>query len=194
MTKGFCRLVSFRVRPVTCVCVSGGNLPAKHPPSALEKSDLLNVRLRLYTADLVTGTRSIQHNWITISYHKYLSFEFTTLVMDGNSTTNFSIGEKILGQSNLIIFAQGVKGLRILKKNNSVTQCKFQMSCVPYSSLLLLIPSLTLPYSRKYINPFPNKPWFLRVCTYNLFKTLWEKEKLLVTSNFSFTHSVFNPF
>ena len=25
-------------------------------------------------------------------------------------------------------------------------------------------------------------------------KTLWEKEKLLVTSNFSFTHSVFYPF
>ena len=25
-------------------------------------------------------------------------------------------------------------------------------------------------------------------------KTLWEKEKLLVMSNFSFSHSVFNPF
>ena len=42
--------------------------------------------------------------------------------------------------------------------------------------------------------PFPNKPWFLRVCSKGLFKTLWEKEKLLVTSNFSFSHSVFNPF
>ena len=40
--------------------------------------------------------------------------------------------------------------------------------------------------------PFPNKPWFLRVCSTSLFiKTLWEKEKLLVTSNFSFSHSVF---
>ena len=44
------------------------------------------------------------------------------------------------------------------------------------------------------INPFPNKPWFLRVCSIILLKTLWEKEKLLVTSNFSFSHSVFNPF
>ena len=35
-------------------------------------------------------------------------------------------------------------------------------------------------------NPFPNKPWFLRVCSTSLLKTLWEKEKLLVTSNFSF--------
>ena len=44
------------------------------------------------------------------------------------------------------------------------------------------------------LNPFPNKPWFLRVCSTSLLKTLWEKEKLLVTSNFSFSHSVFYPF
>ena len=44
------------------------------------------------------------------------------------------------------------------------------------------------------VNPFPNKPWFLRVCSISLLKTLWEKEKLLVTSNFSFSHSVFYPF
>ena len=43
-------------------------------------------------------------------------------------------------------------------------------------------------------DPFPNKPWFLRVCSAWLLKTLWEKEKLLVTSNFSFAHSVFYPF
>ena len=42
-------------------------------------------------------------------------------------------------------------------------------------------------------NPFPNKPWFLRVCSTSLLKTLREKEKLLVTSNFSFSHSVFYP-
>ena len=45
-----------------------------------------------------------------------------------------------------------------------------------------------------HLNPFPNKPWFLRVCRISLLKTLWEKEKLLVTSNFSFSHSVFYPF
>ena len=43
-------------------------------------------------------------------------------------------------------------------------------------------------------NPFPNKPWFLRVRISSLLKTLREKEKLLVTSNFSFSHSVFNLF
>ena len=43
-------------------------------------------------------------------------------------------------------------------------------------------------------NPFPNKPWFLRVCSTGLLKTLWETGKLLVTSNFSFSHGVFFPF
>ena len=43
------------------------------------------------------------------------------------------------------------------------------------------------------INPFPNKPWFLRVCSTSLLKTLWEKEKLLVTSNFSFLQQCFLP-
>ena len=42
-------------------------------------------------------------------------------------------------------------------------------------------------------NPCPNKPWFLHVCSRTLLKTVWEKEKLLLTSNFSFSHHVFYP-
>ena len=45
-----------------------------------------------------------------------------------------------------------------------------------------------------YINPFLNKLWFSHVCNTTLLKTLWEKEKLLITSNFSFSHSVFYQF
>ena len=45
-----------------------------------------------------------------------------------------------------------------------------------------------------FFNTFTNKPCFLRVCITILLKTLWKKEKLLVTSNFSFSHSVFYPF
>ena len=41
------------------------------------------------------------------------------------------------------------------------------------------------------VNPFPNKAWFLGVSSTSLLKALWEKEKLLVTSNFTFSHSVF---
>ena len=40
------------------------------------------------------------------------------------------------------------------------------------------------------LNPFPNKPWFLRVCSTSLLKTLWEQEKLLVTSNLIFPFAV----
>ena len=46
----------------------------------------------------------------------------------------------------------------------------------------------------EHFNPFPNKPWFLRVSSTSLLKTLWEKEKLLVMSNFSFAQSVFYLF
>ena len=48
--------------------------------------------------------------------------------------------------------------------------------------------------SAQDFNPFPNKSWFLCVCRVSLLKTLREKEKLLVTSSFSFSHSVFYPF
>ena len=47
------------------------------------------------------------------------------------------------------------------------------------------------PFSNNVFNPFPNKPWFLSVCSTGLLKTLWEKEKLLLTSDFTFSHSVF---
>ena len=44
------------------------------------------------------------------------------------------------------------------------------------------------------LNPFPHNDAFWRPWETSLLKTLWEKEKLLVTSNFSFSHSVFYPF
>ena len=43
------------------------------------------------------------------------------------------------------------------------------------------------------IKPF-QKPWFLCVCSASLLKTLRDKDKLLVMSNSSFSHSVFYPF
>ena len=52
-----------------------------------------------------------------------------------------------------------------------------------------LMISLFFPFT-----PFPNKPWFLRDSSTSLLKTLREKEKFLVTSNFSFSDSVLFPF
>ena len=60
-----------------------------------------------------------------------------------------------------------------------------------------VLKSATLPtelLGSELLTLFPNKVWFSRVCSTSLSKTLCEKEKLLVTSNFSFSHSVFNPF
>ena len=45
----------------------------------------------------------------------------------------------------------------------------------------------------KLLKPFPNKPWFLCVCSLSLLKTMQEKEKLLVTSNFSFSTVLTTP-
>ena len=42
--------------------------------------------------------------------------------------------------------------------------------------------------------PFQNKPGILHVCSSSLLETLWEKEKLLVMSNFFFSHSVLYSF
>ena len=56
--------------------------------------------------------------------------------------------------------------------------------------------TLTLPctFCCPLINPFPNKAWFLCVHNRSLLKTQWDKEKLLVMSNFSFSGCVFYPF
>ena len=43
------------------------------------------------------------------------------------------------------------------------------------------------------INHFQNKPSGFYVCSKSLLKTLWEKEKLLITNNFSFSNSIFYP-
>ena len=57
---------------------------------------------------------------------------------------------------------------------------------------LSVCPSICLSFlflapTQKPFNPFPNKPWFLRVCITRLLKTLREKKKF-------FSHSVFCPF
>ena len=61
-------------------------------------------------------------------------------------------------------------GTKVLKRNTSVS--KIYLSLMP---LLLWVTD----------NLFPNDSWFSCVCSKSLLKTLWEKKKLLVTSNFS---------
>ena len=58
----------------------------------------------------------------------------------------------------------------------------------------LTICNVSLITESIYFNSFPNNPWFSCVCSLSLLKTLCEKEKLLIMSNFSFSHRVFYNF
>ena len=54
--------------------------------------------------------------------------------------------------------------------------------------LIVVLSTTNSTYTvRKNVNPFLNKPWFLHVCSTSLWKH-WEKEKLVVTCHFSFSH------
>ena len=75
------------------------------------------------------------------------------------------------------------------KKKKIIRQFKFN-----FSFCIFLGGSFLKTNCKCWVNLFQNKPWFLRVCSTRLLKTLWEKEKLLITSNFSFSHSLFYPF
>ena len=59
-----------------------------------------------------------------------------------------------------------------------------------YSKFPFLHTFLLIKILLRY-NPFPYKPWFLCVCSTSILKTLLEKEKLLIMSNYPFP-SVFS--
>ena len=65
---------------------------------------------------------------------------------------------------------------------------KLQLICVK-----LRILAVYAFYCKMSLTLSQTSPVFY-VCSTSLLKTLWEKEKLLVTSNFSFSHSVFYSF
>ena len=60
--------------------------------------------------------------------------------------------------------------------------------------MVLDIDILYQSFTINLFNPFPSKPLSLRVCSACLLKTLWEKEKLLIKSNFAISHSVLYAF
>ena len=68
---------------------------------------------------------------------------------------------------------------------NTVCKINFRFENLSKS---MAIECLGQPWLLNY--PFPNKLWLLHFCSTSLLKTLWEKEKLLLMGNFSFSHSV----
>ena len=90
--------------------------------------------------------------------------------------------EKIVGKVEIAHFEQFLLFPQCFQKALTADKLKAGLVWVKVKETMMVI------------NPFPNKPWFLCVCSTRLLKTLLEKEKLLVTSNFSFFYSVFYPF
>ena len=62
----------------------------------------------------------------------------------------------------------------------------------PYIGIYQLVKVRSRPISLN--NPLPQNPDFQRPLKRSLLKTIWEKEKMLVTSIFSFSHNVFFQF
>ena len=100
-------------------------------------------------------------------------------------TSNFSFSHSVFKRPIL----QTRKNQGLFGKRSSRKYCLINgLDCMlnPYSKILLL-PKLEL-FAYDKFNPFPNKPWFLRLCSTCLLKTLWEK------GNCSFSHSVYYLF
>ena len=89
--------------------------------------------------------------------------------------------EKNAAYQHFILFSQCFSNLSVTKLIICAASDAFNSYCLKFCYV-------------ESFNPFPNKPWLLRVCSTSLLKTMWEKENLLVTSNFSFFHIVFYPF
>ena len=51
-----------------------------------------------------------------------------------------------------------------------------------------------MDFSLFYFNPFPNKHWFLRVCSRSVLKTLWGKGEIARNEQFLLFPLCFRPF
>ena len=92
--------------------------------------------------------------------------------------------------ANVLLQAQKKTSNHQIMNRNTMQSCFNTKNIKFVINIQFCLPKTQCPI----LNPFPNKPWFLRVCSTSLLKTMWEKKKLLVRSNFSFSHSVFYPF
>ena len=125
--------------------------------------------------------------WITLFlihislslYHTILTFHITIMALE--SPIWYNIKSRNLNHNPLV----KSKGSAMISPSDLVFNPTWPIS--KHTGDIIEINIVT------NFNRFPNKPWFLRVCSTCLFKTLWEKKKLLVTSNFSFSQC-FLPF
>ena len=93
-----------------------------------------------------------------------------------------------------MMFASDVTAILLLLAVWAITNLQHNFIDLVLSHDLYFNSLQQLLLSPIVFKPFPNERLFLRVCSISVLKTLWEKEKLLVTSNFSFSNRVFYPF
>ena len=91
----------------------------------------------------------------------------------------------------IVLKTQWEKKILLMTSNFSFSHSVFY----PFEELSAIVIKLKIIICKLFqFNVFPNKPWLLRVCITIVLKTQWEKKILLITSNFSFSHSVFYPY
>ena len=77
------------------------------------------------------------------------------------------------------------------KGENAVTRSSLFF---PFILIILSRNHQNLPFCCDGLNLSQTSPGFISVCKASPLKALWEKEKLLLTSNFSFSHCLFYSF
>ena len=85
------------------------------------------------------------------------------------------------------------KKLQCRKRRNCLVRINFSFCHNVFKSCLLQMHENDSA-SGKRLNPFPHIDAFWRHCNRRLLKTLRQKKKLLIMSNFSFCHNVFNSY
>ena len=143
--------------------------------------------------------------------HIFFDFSFFLLQINMKNAMSQSVlsqvsGETTLGRSCSLTLSYNPDFNRPrIKKAFEIVVGKVEYAnqhCLQILTMFCTFPNKFQSLSKIYFvvcncfqfNPFPNKPWLLCVCSTSLLKTLWEKGKLLVTSNFSFSHHDFYPF
>ena len=92
-------------------------------------------------------------------------------------------------------YKSGLCCRELSEKRKHILQCNLiPVFCLFFLQMIIYFVTVFSIHLMKntLLNPFPNKPW-LHVCCTSCLKTLWEKKKLLITSNFSFSLQCFLP-
>ena len=106
--------------------------------------------------------------------------------MERKSLTYYSSFTKMFFSLSKIIFITDGK-FKILSANTIHEDNCTNLSTIKISAPFQYNPEVII------LNPLPNNATFWRTKDIYLWKRFWEKQKLLVTSNFSFSHNVFYP-